>query len=159
MKQRTLAVAAVLVLIALAGCTGSGLDPQEAIDGSQAVDDATISIEDDTLYGHLYLADDVQKNDEYCQTVMIGEVPQTQCYDDWQSVEVTSITVEQVNGDWSTQVDASDGEKVTAELPFGSGTYRYYIESQNEPDTYFQMNVTVDSGSAEMVSAGYTDEI
>ena len=79
MKRIVLLLVAVS-LLALAGCTTTGLDPQ----------DATISIKDDTLYAHIYLTDDVQKNDEDCTTIVVGGTPQTQCHNDWKSVDISS---------------------------------------------------------------------
>jgi len=159
--KRILPLLALVALVALAGCS-TGMDPSDAIEGSEAVDSAELhvvesgSFDDKTLYLNATLNESVQKNDETCTTTFNPALGTSQitCTDHWHNANVNSVTVTH-NGTEMGTYQVSNGETLSAEIPMEDGTYRLYFHSENAPDTWFQ--VVVDTDGPTIETAGYSD--
>lgn len=153
MKLRLLAVVA---LVLLAGCTSSGLEPSEAYEGSAAVNGATLHDTGDGLVLNVTLADTIEHNDEYCQINPATKM--TTCYDDWENAKLSGVTVMQNESTYQS-FDVSGGDTISMEIPWEDATYVYQFESEDGHQTEFQVTIEASSEGAEIVSAGYDDEI
>jgi len=149
----------IVLIVILAGCIGtnSGLELSTAINESKAVEDINISQNNvGELFINVDLEKDVMKNDKNCYSVYNPalKITETKCTNNWDSVKVTNIKLMQ-NESLYKNVQASNGDDVTINIPNESKNYKLYFESKTGGDTYFQINVN--SENVKINSAGYSN--
>lgn len=157
--RRSLAIIGVALLLVLAGCTsGTGMSVDEAIEGSEAVDDVTLSNENGQIYMNVYINESVQQNDEYCWTQYnpATKVTQTYCNDDWKAVDVTEVTVVREGTVKHFENESLNGERLR--VPVEEGEYQIQFTSEKGTST-FGVAIVEDDGGLKIAGAGYNDEI
>lgn len=155
--RRVIVTLLVVALITLAGCTsGTGMSVDEAVDGSEAVSDVTLSNENGQVYLNIYVNETVHQNDEYCQFNPATKI--TTCYDDWQEVDVTEVTVVRDGTIGHFENESLNGEKLRIPIEWESGEYQIQFTSSHGTTT-FGVAIVEDGDEIRIGGAGYSDTL
>lgn len=125
--------------------------PHDAIAGSAAVADVTVTTTSTGAQLSLTLAENAQQQTESCDLVS--------CYETRShSVEIQQITVHDDHHglDEVDTYSASNGGTLTIDIPVEDGSYVFELHSE-EYTTTFSIQVTAENSTVELVTAKYDD--
>lgn len=163
-------VAVVLLLVGtVAFMVYDSTDPwtlEQSVEGSEQVADARLSAQQDSIALTMTMEPDARMNDPYCVTTSTGDTTTTTCYDDWNRVQVSSISVIKQGDGWlgggDEQIDTArvkNGETGTVYLPWEKGEYTVLITAENGWVTSMTIHIKTDGDSFEVAGTNWSNEV